>query len=343
MALRELEIKVRGRVQGVRFRQMVCRKARRSGITGHVMNRADGSVDILAHGEEKELRELLHWLEANPGFSCVEGMQFQWSASSRTLRDFSIVKDASFVRDQAKSLFNLAKSVFSRQRRSAPLHVVIIPDGNRRWARRRKQTPEFGHYTSASFQHLNDLFSTAREQGVRYLTLWGFSTENWKRNVAEQKALFALIEQGVERLRADAGVQKIRFRHVGRKDRLPASLLAALAALEQESREYTGFHVLLCLDYGGSDELVRAVRKLMVLGAQDIDEAALRTALDAPDVPPVDLLIRTSGEQRTSGFMPLQAAYAELYFTPVHFPDFDGREFLKALQEYAERQRRFGS
>jgi undecaprenyl diphosphate synthase len=124
---------------------------------------------------------------------------------------------------------------------------------------------------------------------------------------------------------------------------LPASLLAALAALEQKSREHRDFQVLLCLDYGGGDELVRAVKKLLMSGAREFDEAALRAALDAPDVPPVDLVIRTSGEQRTSGFMPLQAAYAELYFTPVHFPDFDAREFLKALQEYTERQRRFGS
>lgn len=342
MAMRELEIRVRGRVQGIRFRQMVCRKATVLGITGHVMNRADGSVDILAQGWDKELRALLHWIETSPGFSSIQGMQFQWGTPSRAMSEFSMVKDASFVADQARSFFNLGRTLFSRQARAVPTHIAIIPDGNRRWARTRRQQPEFGHYTSASFQHLHGLFSAAREQGVRYLTLWGFSTENWKRTTAEQKALFALIEQGVQRLRADVSTQKIRFRHIGRKDRLPASLLSALAALELESKEHGDFQVQLCLDYGGSDELVRAVNKLLVTGKTSIDEASLRAALDAPDVPPIDLVIRTSGEQRISGFMPLQASYAELYFTPVHFPDFDAREFLKALQTYAERQRRFG-
>ncbi len=343
MGMYELEIKVQGLVQGVRFRQITEKHARKLGLCGYVMNRSDGSVDIVAQGERASLRALLHWIEESPGFSRINGVQYHWHAPTQTFSEFRIVKDSSFIKDQAKSFFNLGKTLLSRRKSNWPVPVTIIPDGNRRWARTRGQEPHFGHYTSASFQHLQELFATARAYGVKYLTIWGFSTENWKRAAAERLALFALLEQGVERLRTELALHCIRFRHIGRKDRLPPSLIAALAALESESASYTEFNVQLCLDYGGSDELVRAVNKLLASGTHQIDENALVHALDAPDIPAVDLIIRTSGEQRVSGFMPLQAAYAELYFSSVHFPDFDARAFKEALEAYCKRGRRFGN
>ncbi len=338
-----MEIKIHGRVQGVRFRQIIRHKARALGIGGHVMNRADGSVDIIAQGTHEHLLALLHWLGDSPGFSKVSGIYYHWQTPSRSLSDFCVIKQASFIADQTKSFLNLGRTLFSKKKHTVPVHVAIIPDGNRRWARTRGQEPQFGHYTSASFQHIQSLFITAKSAGVRYLTLWGFSTENWKRAPAERKALFALLERGIKRLRCDSSANKIKFRHLGRKDRLPSSLLRELALLEQETEKYSEFNVQLCLDYGGSDELVRAVNKILVSGRRKIDESALLHALDAPDAPPVDLVIRTSGEQRLSGLMPLQAAYAELYFAPVHFPDFDAEAFKEALDFYNMRQRRFGN
>lgn len=343
MQAHELELKVHGRVQGVRFRQMSARKASSLGLVGYVMNRADGSVDIVVHGSKEHLFTFLHWIESSPGLSSVSGVQYQWHKPTRTFTDFKVVKNSSFMVDQAKSFWHLSKSVLKRGARSVPNHIAIIPDGNRRWARTRGQEPQFGHYTSASFQHLQELFSTARSAGVHYITLWGFSTENWKRAAAEREALFALLQHGVERLLSEASIHKMRFRHVGRKDRLPRSLLDSLQKLETATEAYDGFTVQLCLDYGGSDELVRAVNKLIDEGAHDIDEATLYRALDSADVPPVDMIIRTSGEQRVSGFMPLQAAYAELYFSSVHFPDFDARALNEALVAYNSRQRRFGN
>ena len=343
MVNHELEIRVHGRVQGVRFRQIIRRKAIALNIYGHVMNRADGSVEIIAQGTRENLRTLLYWLEDSPGFSKVSGINYHWQNPSRVLLDFSVIKQSSFIVDQAKSFLNLGRILLSKKKHIVPVHVAIIPDGNRRWARTRGQEPQFGHYTSASFQHLQSLFATAKTSGVRYLTLWGFSTENWKRAPAERKALFALLEHGVKRLRIDSSVNKIRFHHLGRKDRLPSSLLRELVLLEQETAKYSEFHVQLCLDYGGSDELVRAVNKILASGKRKIDESALLNALDAPDAPPVDLVIRTSGEQRLSGLMPLQVAYAELYFAPVHFPDFDAKAFKEALDSYSARQRRFGN
>ena len=342
MDVHELEIRVQGRVQGVRFRQMSARIARKLEIRGYVMNRADGSVDILAQGMRARLVELLRWIEESPGFSRIEGVQYHWHVPSRTFSDFTIVKDSSFISDQAKSFLNLGKTLLKKRNHSAPIHISIIPDGNRRWARTHGQEPHFGHYTAASFQHLQEIFSTAQSYGVKYLTLWGFSTENWKRSHVERQALFNLLEQGVKRLRAEVSTRKIRFRHIGRKDRLPASLLYELHLLETESARHGDFNVQLCLDYGGGDELVRAINKLLTSGVGEVNESMLLRALDAPDVPPVDLVIRTSGEQRLSGFMPLQAAYAELYFSPLNFPDFDATELKKAIETFGMRRRRFG-
>lgn len=340
----ELEIRAYGRVQGVRFREMAAKQAERLKLAGHVFNRGDGSVELVIQGEQKELEEFLRWIEGSPGLSRVTALQYAWRVPSQHFSAFQIVKDAGFVADQAQSMLNLGKTLLKQQRRGehVPLHVVIIPDGNRRWARSRGLHPEVGHYTSASFQHLRELFDAAQRAGVKYLTLWGFSTENWKRDAKEREALFALILRGIEQFREEAEQSRIYFRHIGRKDRLPKALVKALEALEKETQQYRNFHVQFCLDYGGSDELVRAVNALLREGKKEIDEDALLQRLDSMGLPQIDLIIRTSGEQRLSGFMPLLSAYAELYFSPIHFPDFTAAEFQKALAEYSERQRRFG-
>ena len=331
-------------MQGVRFREMAAKQAERLKLVGHVFNRLDGSVELVVQGRKKALEEFLHWLQSSPGLSRVTAMHYAWRVPSQRFSVFQVVKDAGFVADQAQSMLNLGKTLLRRQHTEKlfPLHVAIIPDGNRRWARSYGLHPGIGHYTSASFQHLRELFEAAQKEGVRYLTLWGFSTENWKREAEERKVLFALLVRGIEQFREESASNRICFRHLGRKDRLPRALTEALGALERETQQYHDFHVQLCLDYGGSDELIRAVNALLREGIKEVDEAALLQHLDSAALPPVDLIIRTSGEHRLSGFMPLQSAYAELYFAAVHFPDFTAAEFRKALEMYAERQRRFG-
>ena len=135
---------------------------------------------------------------------------------------------------------------------------------------------------------------------------------------------------------------KIRFKHLGRKDRIPKKLVQALEKLEQESKNYSGFNVQLCLDYGGKDEIIRAVNRAIKSGKIEINEKEFHEFLDTKNIPEPDLIIRTSGEQRTSGIMPFQSSYAELYFTPVYFPDFNSQELKKAIEEFQKRQRRFG-
>ncbi len=223
-----------------------------------------------------------------------------------------------------------------------PLHVSIIPDGNRRWAKSKGLIASEGHRRAGSYEHMKDLFESARDMGIKYLSFWGFSTENWKRDKKEIDELFSLISKAVKEWRKEAAKNKIRFRHIGRRDRLPKEIVKELESLEEETKEFSDFNVQLCLDYGGRDEIIRAMNKIINSGIKEVDESSFSKFLDTDSVPEPDLVIRTSGEIRTSGFMPFQSVYSELYFTDLHFPDFDSCELRKAVEEFGKRKRNFG-
>lgn len=220
-----------------------------------------------------------------------------------------------------------------------PKHVVIIPDGNRRWAKKRLLTPWQGH--EAGFNRVKELCTTLREAGVQYCTLWGFSTENWNRSEQEVTKLMSIFVQALKDFEADLHTHNIRFTHIGRTDRLPKELCELLQTLQQSTSTYTAQYFTIALDYGGRDEIVRAVNALKNT-PEPVTEETITKHLDTKHLPDPDFIIRTSGEMRLSGIMPWQAVYAELYFTPVLFPDFDATEVQKALSEFAKRQRRFG-
>lgn len=220
-----------------------------------------------------------------------------------------------------------------------PTHVAIIPDGNRRWAKKRLLTPWKGH--QAGFDQVRSLIEVCRDQGVRYFTLWGFSTENWNRSPQEIQKLMKIFITAIDQIAKEAHEHQIRFRHLGRKDRLPKELLQKMNDLEQKTAEYTQYYFQLALDYGGRDELLRAMQALVDSGTQ-VTAEALEQHLDTAGIPDLDFIIRTSGEQHLSGFMPWQGVYAEYYFTDLHFPDFGAEQFKQALAEFTNRKRRFG-
>ncbi len=221
-----------------------------------------------------------------------------------------------------------------------PQHVVVIPDGNRRWARKHKLKLWAGHEVAGTYDNLNSLFQ--ERLGVKYFSIWGFSTENWERDKQEVEAIFDIIYRGLERCLQEAKKEKICFRHIGRKDRLPKKLIELLENLERETKEFREYHVLLCLDYGGRDEIIRATNKIISEKKKSVTEKEFAESLDTDGIPDPDLIIRTGGEFRLSGFMPFQSIYAELYFTKTYFPDFNAKELKKAVEEYSRRQRRFG-
>ena len=223
-----------------------------------------------------------------------------------------------------------------------PEHVVIIPDGNRRWAKSKGLLASEGHVKSASYDNLKGILNGARESGVKYLSMWGFSTENWKRSDKEKKVLFSLLGDLLDKLLIDAKKNRICVRHLGRKDRLPKELIEKLNNLERETKSYNDFYFQLCLDYGGRDEIIRAVIKLVSEGKKDINEIEFLDYLDSSGLPEPDLIIRTSGEKRLSGIMPYQSAYAELCFVDKPFPEFKGEDLKEAVREFGRKNRRFG-
>lgn len=220
-----------------------------------------------------------------------------------------------------------------------PAHIAIIPDGNRRWAKEKGLPSVEGHRRAS--ENTQKLMEAAKDLGVKAITFWAFSTENWNRPQEEINALFDLLRQLVKRDREEFMEKKTRFIHLGRKDRLPDDIREDIEKFEDDTRHFTDFTLGLALDYGGHDELVRATKKLQDNGLE-ITEENIERFLDTAQMPKVDLIIRTSGEQRLSGFLSWQNHYAEFYFSDVNFPDFNEEELKKAIEEFSRRERRFG-
>jgi undecaprenyl diphosphate synthase len=223
-----------------------------------------------------------------------------------------------------------------------PMHVAIIADGNRRWAVEKGLAPTIGHEKAVNKENLTSLADEAMSLGIKYLSFWIFSTENWNRSSFEVNALMKLFLKWTQDVKKDLIERKIRFVHLGRKDRIPKELADKLSELEEETKHFVEFTVIACIDYGGRDEIIRAVNRAIQSRAEKVDENSFKQFLDTKDIPDPDLIIRTSGEQRTSGFMPFQGIYAEWYFPKVYFPDFDALELRKAVEEFKRRNRRFG-
>lgn len=340
--IKEFELYVYGRVQGIGFRRSVQIQADALGISGYAENLPNGNVHIIAQGKEAEINQFISWLKSSPGFSSVDEVKVQNRKVFEPLQGFNIMRENNIIMDKAKSLVNLGRRITGTEKSKVPLHVAIIPDGNRRWATEKGLEPSFGHYKSASYDNVKSLLLEAKSLGIRYLSFWGFSTENWSRNQVEIKAIFDLVSDLIERLRKDAKENKVRFRHIGRKDRLPEKLVKQIIEFEEETKNYLDLNIQLCLDYGGRDEIIRAVNKMLRSGIKNINEETIKENLDTFDIPDPDLIIRTSGEKRLSGLMPFQSVYAELYFTDVYFPDFDALELRKAVEDFEKRKRRFG-
>lgn len=342
--MKELHIEFFGRVQAVTFRHKLATIANNLGIKGYIENRDDGSVFCVAQGEESTLEEFLQWGQKFSFPIKLTGMKFDWHDElSKKYRNFKVkFHKNSFIADEASGLITLSKRLFNKDELNIPNHVVIIPDGNRRWARAQGWLPYVGHRRAINSDKLTKMFEECEELGIQYLSFWGFSTENWDRDPKEIKIIFDIMINMLPDLEKYMHEHEIRFRHLGRKDRLPEKLMEAMRGVEERTKSYSRTNFQLCLDYGGRTSIVEAVNKIIANGLESITEKDLASYLESVGIPDPDLIIRTSGEQRTSGIMAFEGVYAELYFTNVMFPDFDTVEFERAILDYSARTRRFG-
>ncbi len=230
--------------------------------------------------------------------------------------------------------------------RKIPVHVAIIMDGNGRWARKRGLPRTVGHTQGA--RTVEQILEDADHMGIRYLTVYAFSTENWSRPDSEVKALMNLLRTYMKTSLAKCARNNVKIRVIGDKSRLDKDLQASIANLEKETETNTGISFQIAINYGSRDEIVRAVRNAAErvrngeLDPSDITEELISDSLDTYGIPDPDLLIRTGGEQRISNFLLWQTAYSELYFSDVAWPDFSKAELEKAVDAFNHRERRYG-
>jgi len=224
-----------------------------------------------------------------------------------------------------------------------PVHVAIVPDGNGRWAEQRGLPRLAGH--QAGVQKMRSLVEYLNEWGIKYVTLYGFSTENWGRPKEEVEGLFRILEERIEKDVPKLHRKGVRVRHLGRLQDLPEWLQRSIKQAEELTKNNTGMTLSLAFNYGGHLEIVDAVRRIVADGIppEKIDEKLFSSYLYTAGLPDVDLLIRTGDELRLSNFLIWQTAYSEYYFTQVLWPDFTKEDIDKALLAYSQRERRFGA
>lgn len=225
-------------------------------------------------------------------------------------------------------------------------HVAIIMDGNGRWAKNRGWPRLVGHRRGA--ERVKQIVRACPDLGVRWLTVYAFSTENWKRSTEEVLGLMGIFARYIEREADGLSAEGVRMRFIGGRERLDPRLQKLMAGIEARTAVNSRLNLTVAINYGGRDELARAAARLArdhaagLIGADQLDEAALAARLDTAGIPDPDLVIRTSGETRVSNFLPWQAAYAEYEFTPTLWPDFTPEELAAILARFGGRERRFG-
>lgn len=229
---------------------------------------------------------------------------------------------------------------------NVPRHIAIIMDGNGRWAKKRFLPRNMGH-TQGS-KRVEEICRAAYDLGVKYLTIYAFSTENWTRSKEEIDALMKILRNYLKESIKKATDNNMRVRVIGDRDKLDKDIQKSIERLEEVSKNNTGLNFQIALNYGSRDEMIRAMRKMMTdvkegkVSIEQIEETLFEQYLDTKDIPDPDFLIRTSGEERMSNFLLWQCAYAEFYFPEVLWPDFDKNELIKAVTQYTNRDRRFG-
>ncbi|MEO0290226.1 MAG: isoprenyl transferase [candidate division WOR-3 bacterium] len=221
-----------------------------------------------------------------------------------------------------------------------PKHIAIIMDGNGRWAKERNLPRILGH--KEGIESVREIVRTAREIGIKYISLFTFSTENWQRPEEEVKGLFNLLESVAKRELKFLIKNGIRLKVVGSREELPLKTKKIIEEAEEKTKDNKDMFLILAINYGGRREIIDAINKILKNGKKEINEEEFKKYLYMPEVPDPDFLIRTSGEMRISNFFLFQIAYTELYFTEKYWPDFRREDFLKAIDEYTRRKRKFG-
>lgn len=238
------------------------------------------------------------------------------------------------------------KKIIDGEELNIPVHVAIIMDGNGRWAKKRLMPRNYGHKAGAKV--VEQICEDAHELGIKYLTVYAFSTENWRRSVEEVTGIMNLLRSYLQDCIERASKNNMRVRVIGDRTALDKDIVDKIEELEEKTSIYDGLNFTIALNYGGRDEIRRAVKEIASdvktgkINPEDIDEQFISSKLDTNDIPDPDLMIRTSGELRLSNYLVWQLAYTEFYFTDVLWPDFNIEDLKEAIRYFNGRERRYG-
>lgn len=238
------------------------------------------------------------------------------------------------------------KKIIDGEELNIPVHVAIIMDGNGRWAKKRLMPRNYGHKAGAKV--VEQICEDAHELGIKYLTVYAFSTENWRRSVEEVTGIMNLLRSYLQDCIERASKNNMRVRVIGDRTALDKDIVEKIEELEEKTSIYDGLNFTIALNYGGRDEIRRAVKEIASdiktgkINPEDIDEQLISSKLDTNDIPDPDLMIRTSGELRLSNYLVWQLAYTEFYFTDVLWPDFNIEDLKEAIRYFNGRERRYG-
>lgn len=238
------------------------------------------------------------------------------------------------------------KKIIDGEELNIPTHVAVIMDGNGRWAKKRLMPRNYGHKAGAKV--VEQICEDAHNLGIKYLTVYAFSTENWRRSVEEVTGIMNLLRSYLQDCIERASKNNMRVRVIGDRTALDKDIVEKIQELEEKTSIYDGLNFTIALNYGGRDEIRRAVKEIAIgvkdgkIDPDDVDESLITSMLDTKDIPDPDLMIRTSGELRLSNYLVWQLAYTEFYFTDVLWPDFDIEDLKEAIRYYNGRERRYG-
>jgi len=339
MDVREAEAAVaRLRKEGRRIRETSrpcgATQERQRAVTDFCQRHPEAAVLVLGSATSANSRRLCEVAESAGAKAFLAGSLDEVRAQKDELEDFGTVGVTSGASTPERFYVEAVKVL-----KNVPTHVAIIMDGNGRWAQQRGQERGAGH--AAGAKTLTKVTRWCGARGIRYLTVYAFSTENWRRSEKEVSGLMRLFATMMKTQASTFVRDKVRFRVIGRRGDLSPALQKAIAALEKKTEKFER-ELVLCVSYGGRAEIADAVNRAIEKG-EPVTEETFRQYLYAPDVPDPDLIIRTSGECRTSNFLLWESAYAEYHFTPTLWPDFSERDLDRALEDYASRNRRRGA
>jgi undecaprenyl diphosphate synthase len=336
---------VKGRVQGVTYRKFVKELADTYGYFGYVQNQSDGSVFVLITNPDKYFEKFVERISIGSKFSIVNSIKISSDTTiQETFSNFSIIKSNNIILDQANSMKNLIKTILQKPEiNDKPIHhIAIIPDGNRRWAKAKGLPVVIGHKVSSDFAHILDFLEVGKKYNIDFVTIWAFSTENWKRPIEEVDYLMKLLIDRVVEGKEILMEKNIVFKWLGNPDKLSDEILKDIKMLEDSTKNNTGMTIQLALNYGGRDEIISAVNRTLDLGIKKVTDEEFDKILNVNNIPNPDIIVRTGGENRLSGFMLFNCGYSELFFTKTLFPDFGTLELESIIKEYYNRKRNFG-